>query len=140
MGFFWRRHGDDFSCSFCLVLRLCVTLFIYRDNLDVVNISNDVFSDVIGGPAPIPAINPMALCKPGLFLSMVQQAGFSRISQSTSTYPMDFGRNKIKQVRVGTMLYKDEIDELGDDGWRRAGEAFWRNISKVRNARIDHFP
>ena len=105
------------------------------DKLNIVSISSDVMSVVLGVPlsaVPPPKLNPMALSAPGLFEKMVIQAGFSRIRQEISSYPMDFGRNREKQPKIATSLYKEVIDGVGEDGWCQAEVAFWSNISKVQ--------
>ena len=52
------------------------------------------------------------------------------VDQSTSTYPFDFGDDKDFQLKIGTLLIKDQIDEFGEEGWAKAEKAFWANIGK----------
>jgi SAM-dependent methyltransferase len=100
------------------------------DNVDVLKISRDVMEAVLGAPPPAPPLNPMSLSAKGLFHELVSGAGFTNVQQTTSTYPFNFGADKSFQLKVGTLLLKDKIDSFGDDGWRKAEEAFWGNIGK----------
>ena len=72
----------------------------------------------------------MSLAGEGLFASMVEKAGFSEIEQTTSTYPFNFGTEDDFQFKVATILIKDKLDELGEEGWKTAREAYDANIAK----------
>ena len=100
------------------------------DRVDILSISRDVMTAVLGKPPPPPPMNPMSLSEPGLFKSLLVEAGFDEgeIKQTTSTYPFDLGDDKKFQFKVGTILLKDSIEEL--DAWEVAEEAFWKNIGK----------
>lgn len=107
------------------------------DRVDILKISRDVMEAVLGAPPPTPPLNPMSLSEPGLFQSLVLDAGFTGVEQGTSTYPFDFGTDKDFQLRVGTILLKEKIDSFGEEGWRKAEEAFWANISKYTETAMD---
>lgn len=96
------------------------------DNVDLMAVSRDVMTAVLGQEPPAPALDPMALAGEGLFLRLVQEAGFTAVTQTTSTYPFNLGREKEQQLRLGTLLLRDKLDELG--AWQVAEEAFWRSI------------
>lgn len=100
------------------------------DSVDMLKISRDVMTHVLGAAPPPPPLNPMSLSEEGLFASLVADAGFSNVRQTTSTYPFNFGRDKAFQERVGTLLLKEKLDEIGEEGWAKAKEAFWENIDK----------
>ena len=100
------------------------------DNVDILKISRDVMTEVLGATPPAPPLNPMSLSEEGLFEGMVSKAGFTDIEQSTSTYPFKLGSDKSFQVKIGTLLLKDKIDEFGEAGWNKAEAAFWDNIGK----------
>merc|ERR1711871_830778 len=100
------------------------------DRVDILKISKDVMAEVLGYEPPPPPLNPMSLSEPGLFSSMLQDAGFVDMEESVSTYPFDFGSDKCFQFKVGTLLLRDKIDEHGDEGWKKAEAAFWSNIGK----------
>ena len=100
------------------------------DNVDILKISRDIMTEVIG-EAPPPPLNPiMSLSEPGLFESLIVEAGFdkSKIAQTTSSYPFDLGNERDFQFKFGTLLLRDKLDEL--DGWDVAEKAFWDNIDK----------
>ena len=86
------------------------------DRVDILKICKDVMTSVLGFEPPPPPLNPMSLSEPGLFNKMLQDAGFKDVSQSTSTYPFNFGDEKNFQFKVGTLLLKDKIDEIGGEG------------------------
>ena len=67
------------------------------DRVDILKISKDVMTAVLGFEPPPPPLNPMSLSEPGLFEKMLQETGFVNIKQSTSTYPFDFGNDKTFQ-------------------------------------------
>jgi len=100
------------------------------DNVDILKISRDIMKEVLGEIPPAPPLNPMALSEPGLFESLIVEAGFekSKISQTTSSYPFDLGDERDFQFKVGTLLLRDKLDEL--DKWDVAEKAFWDNIDK----------
>jgi len=105
------------------------------DRVDILKISRDVMEAVLGAPPPVPPLNPMALSEPGLFERLVTEAGFTEVTQSTSTYPFNFGADKGFQFNVGTILLKEKLDEL--NGWAVAEEAFWANIEKYTETDAD---
>jgi len=100
------------------------------DTVDILNISRDIMTEVLGEVPPPPPMNPMALSEPGLFENLLVEAGFdkSNIVQTTSTYPFDLGDEKDFQFKVGTILLRDKLDDL--DGWDKAEKVFWENIDK----------
>lgn len=87
-------------------------------------------SQVLGEAPPPPPLNPMALSEPGLFASMLAEAGFVEVEQTTSTYPFEFGSSRDFQFKVGTILLKQTLDEMGPEAWKKAEQAFWENIEK----------
>ena len=72
----------------------------------------------------------MSLSEPGLFASMLAEAGFVEVEQTTSTYPFDIGSGKDYQFKVGTILLKQTLDEMGPEAWKKAEQAFWENIER----------
>ena len=100
------------------------------DNVEILKISRDIMTEVLGSAPPPPPLNPMSLSEPGLFESLIVEAGFdkSKIAQTTSSYPFDLGNERDFQFKVGTILLRDKLDEL--DGWDVAEKAFWDNIDK----------
>ena len=100
------------------------------DNVDILHCLKDVMTAVLGKPPPPPQFNPMSLSEPGLFNSLLLEGGFSasKIKTVTSKYPFDLGTDKTMQFKMGTMLAKDKIGELGK--WEVAETAFWANIGK----------
>ena len=107
------------------------------DRVDILKISKDVMTAVLGFEPPPPPLNPMSLSEPGLFEKMLQETGFVSIKQSTSTYPFDFGNDKTFQFKVGTILLKEKIDEIGGEAWKVAEESFWENIGKYTETTSD---
>jgi ubiquinone/menaquinone biosynthesis C-methylase UbiE len=100
------------------------------DRVDILAISKDIMTGVLGQTPPAPDLNPMSLAEEGLFHGMVTKAGFKEVEQSTSTYPFDFGEDKSFQFTVSTILLKDKIDEFGEEGWKKAKIAYEENIAK----------
>ena len=98
------------------------------DRVDMLKISRDIMTAVLGTPPPPPPLNPMSLSEEGLFKSLVEDAGFRDVVQTTSTYPFDFGPDKDFQFTVGTILLREKLDEL--DAWKTAETAFWANIDQ----------
>ena len=96
------------------------------DNVDLMAVSRDVMAEVLGHEPPAPALDPMALAEEGLFLRLVEEAGFTAITQTTSTYPFNLGRDKEHQLKCGTLLLRDKLEELG--AWQVAEQAFWRSV------------
>ena len=70
------------------------------DRVDILPLCRDIMTPVLGFEPPPPPVNPMSLAEPGLFMSMVEKAGFTDIEQSTSTYPFVFGSDSEFQVRA----------------------------------------
>lgn len=100
------------------------------DRVDMLKLCGDIMTEVLGKKPDPPPLNPMALAEPGLFSGMVSEAGFVDVTQETSTYPFDFGSDRDLHVKVGTLLLKQQLDELGDDAWKKAEAAFWANAGK----------
>lgn len=100
------------------------------DRVDILKISRDIMTAVLGQAPPPPPLNPMALSEEGLFRKLVIDAGFTNVVQTVSTYPFNLGNDKPFQFKIGTILLKDKIDEFGDEGWKKAEAAFWENIGK----------
>lgn len=107
------------------------------DRMDLLSISCDVMEAVLGEPPPTHPLNPMSLSEPGLFEKLVLDAGFTGVEQTTSTYPFDFGTDKDFHLRLGTIMVKEKIDSFGEEGWRKAKEAFWANIGKYTEKAFD---
>lgn len=105
------------------------------DDLDILKISRDIMTAVLGHDPPAPEMNPMSLSEPGLFESMVQKAGFTNLDVSTSTYPFDLGAESEFQLKVGTILLKDKLDELNAHDTART--AFLDNIMKYAQTTSD---
>ena len=80
------------------------------DRVDILKISKDVMTAVLGFEPPPPPLNPMSLSEPGLFEKMLQETGFVNIKQSTSTYPFDFGNDKTFQFKVGILSKRIQIN------------------------------
>lgn len=100
------------------------------DSVDILKISKDVMTGVLGFAPPPPPLNPMSLSEPGLFAGMLADAGFVDVRQTTSTYPFMLGDDKDFQFTVGTILLREKLDEIGGDAWAKAEDAFWANIDK----------
>jgi len=99
------------------------------DRVDMLEIVRDVMTDVLGGEAPPPPpLNPMSLSEPNLFESLVADAGFVDVEVSRSTYPFNFGAEPDFQQKMGLLLVKDKLEELGKRA--EAEEAFWRHVGK----------
>lgn len=102
------------------------------DRVDLLKISRDVMEAVLGEAPPKPPLDPMSLSEPGLFASMVADAGFADVTQTTSTYPFNFGSDPDFQFTCGTIVVKQMIDQQDDPdaAWARARTAFFANIGK----------
>ena len=75
----------------------------------------------------------MSLSEEGLFHTLVDEAGFVSIEQSTSTYPFNFGSDREFQFTVATTLLRDKINEIAEkdrEAWSKAEKTFWENIDK----------
>ncbi|GMI14087.1 hypothetical protein TrVE_jg2963 [Triparma verrucosa] len=83
------------------------------DRVDMISIAGDIMEAILGHRPPPPPLNPMALSEDGLFESMVVKAGFQNVITEKSTYPFDFGNDRGFQLKCGTLLIKDKIEELG---------------------------
>jgi len=83
------------------------------DKTNMINVVKDVMTAVLGKEPPPPPINPLALSEPGLFEGMLTDAGFTDVSTTTSTYPFDFGKDPAFQFKIGTLMVKDKLVELG---------------------------
>ena len=94
------------------------------DRVNFFPLIKGIMTHVAGEEPPPPPQNPMSLSADGLFLEMVEKAGFSSIEQTTSAYPFLFGDNEEFQFKVATLLIKAKIDEFGDEGWAKAKVAF----------------
>lgn len=98
------------------------------DRTDILAISKDIMTAVLGKEPPPPAINPMSLAEPELFEAMLTKAGFKDLDVSTSTYPFNFTADKSLQVKIGTILLRDKLSEL--NAMEIAEKAFWENVHK----------
>lgn len=101
------------------------------DNVDIPKINRDIMTEILGQVPPPPSLNPMALSEEGLFLKLVEDAGFTDVTQTTSTYPFNFGPDKEFQFTVGTLLVREKLNEIAesdDEAWNKAEKAFWSNI------------
>jgi ubiquinone/menaquinone biosynthesis C-methylase UbiE len=103
------------------------------DRVDILKICRDVMKAVLGHDPPPPPLNPMSLSEEGLFHTLVDEAGFVSIEQSTSTYPFNFGSDREFQFTVATILLRDKINEIAEkdeEAWSKAEKTFWENIDK----------
>ena len=98
------------------------------NRVDMVSITGDIMEAVLGERPPPPPLNPMALSEPGLFEGMVKKAGFTVIDTTTSVYPFNFSNDPEFQLKIGTLLIKDKIEELG--AHEVAKKAFFDNVGK----------
>jgi len=106
------------------------------DQVDMIPLSMDIMTEVLGKkPDPLP-LDPMALAEPGLFSGMVSEAGFVGITQETSTYPFDFGSGDFP-FKVATILLRMQLNELGDDAWKKAETAYLAKKDKYIETRDD---
>ena len=53
------------------------------DRMDMLKISRDIMTAVLGEAPPPPPLNPMSLSEEGLFEGLVKDAGFTDVSQGT---------------------------------------------------------
>jgi len=99
------------------------------DALDLVPLCREVMTKVLGAEPPPLALDPMSLPQ-GLFNTLLVEAGFSAelIHTSASTYPFDLGADKDFQYKCGTLLVKQQLDEL--DAHVTAREAFFQSVGK----------
>lgn len=58
------------------------------DDFDLLKLTKDIMTEVLGEVPPTPALDPMSLAEEGLFSGMVADAGFTDVVQKTSTYPL----------------------------------------------------
>ena len=98
------------------------------DTTDLLKITRDIMTEVLGEAPPTPPLNPMALAEEGLFYGLVAGAGFKDVVQTTSTYPFVLGDTPQSQALVGTILTREKVTEL--DAWDAAEKAFFANIGK----------
>ena len=84
------------------------------DERDSLRICDEIMTAVLKEKPPPSTLNTMSLSEPGLFRSILLQAGFQgeNIQSTQSTYPFDFGVDPEFQYKVGTMSIKDKLDEL----------------------------
>ena len=111
------------------------------DNIDMMKISADVMKAVLGFDPPTPPLNPLSLSEEGLFRSLLHDSGFVDIEQTTSTYPFNWTADREMQFTIGTMLLREKINEIAvtDDGaWKKAEDAFWKDIEKYSVMHGDH--
>jgi len=71
---------------------------------------------------PKPPINPLTLAEPGLFESILGDAGFQGLQVSTHEYPFDLTKDPEIQFKASTLPVKATLDEL--DAWEKAKEAY----------------
>ena len=91
-------------------------------------------------PSP-PPLNPLSLSGEGLFHSLLHDAGFVDIEQTTSTYPFNWTADREMQFTIGTMLLREKINEIAvedEEAWKKAEAAFWKNIGKYAMMHEDH--
>jgi len=101
----------------------------YWHSLDVFGLTREIMAAVLNGEPPLPPLNPMSLCEPGLFESLAKNAGFcGKIDFVQSQYPFDIGCDKDFQYKFVTMILKAELDKL--NAHEVAKEAFGESISK----------
>jgi len=101
------------------------------DHLDMMHLNRDVMRDITGEEPKPPPLNPMSLSEEGLFRKIVEDAGFAEVTQTTSTYPFNYGSCKDFQFTIGMLLLRNEIDEMAKEDehvWKRAHESFWSNV------------
>ena len=63
-------------------------------------------------PLSLAHLTVLDVAPPDLF-DLAAEAGFQNVVTEMSTYPFDFGKEKGFQLKCGTLLIKDKIDELG---------------------------
>jgi SAM-dependent methyltransferase len=81
-----------------------------------------IMERVLEETPPKPPINPLSLAEPGLFESILGDAGFHSLQVSTHEYPMDLTKDPEIQFKASTLPVKATLDEL--DAWAKAKEAY----------------
>jgi SAM-dependent methyltransferase len=101
------------------------------DHIDMLPLAQHIMAAVLGEAPTPPPINPMSLSEPGLFESLVTEAGFntSNMDVSRSTYPFDIGEDADFQYKLCTMMLKAKLDEI-EGGHEVARRAFDSGIGK----------
>ena len=82
-----------------------------------------IMERVLGELPPPPPINPLTLKEPGLFESMLTDAGYSNVETAAHEYPMDLTKDPEHQFQAATMIIKASLDEI-DGGWEKARLAY----------------
>ena len=82
-----------------------------------------IMERVLGSSSPSPPINPLTLAEPGLFESILTDAGYSNLEISTYQYPFDLTKDPEFQFKATTMTMKELLDTI-DGGWEKAREAY----------------
>ena len=81
-----------------------------------------IMERVLETSPPPPPINPLSLAEPGLFESMLSDAGFGDLEVTTYEYPFDLTKDPDIQFKASVLPVKKTLDEL--DAWDKAKEAY----------------
>lgn len=84
--------------------------------------NRSIMEKILGTAPPPPPINPLSLFEPGLFESMLTEAGYINLETSVYEYPFDFTKDPEFQFKATTLPIKETLDEL--DAWDKAKEAY----------------
>lgn len=71
---------------------------------------------------PPPPINPLSLAEPGLFESIVKEAGFGHFHVTTHEYPFDLSNDPEVQFQAVFLSVRDKIAEM--DAWDKVEEVY----------------
>lgn len=85
----------------------------YWLDLTTFHIVKEMLGAAMGIDNPPLKANPMALSEPGLFDSLLKQAGYSKPIESVEPqYPFDLGTDELFQYKLHAMLIKDKLNDL----------------------------
>lgn len=94
------------------------------DECPLIELSRSILEYVVGEHRDPPPLSEMSLSEPWLFDSMVQDAGFANVRTTLSIYPFDLTDDEEFQFQMATLDIRDQLDEIGDEGWEKARAGF----------------
>lgn len=93
------------------------------NDLPLMRFLRDMMEHVTEEQGSPPPVNPMSLSEPGLFQSMVENAGFTNVVISEHAYTFNFGSDDTLAFKQATMPLLSTLDDM-DSGWDKAREYF----------------